>query len=249
MTNMGKNESKANGKNSHQAREIEKPLPLTISNANGEGGVTYPGEVIENMRYLLTRVGNKDRLPGCISMISAIREEGVTYLSLALAATIANDFVAKVCVVDLNWWWPSTSPLVSPFNPGLAAVIAGTADLDEVITPTGLRTLSLVPGGDLPRENRPVVARSQLINDTLRELSQRFDHLILDIPAILATHDSVPLASLGDACCLIVCQRATHMEDVRATLDELVHMKILGVVLNKVRYSTPKKFIKLITAR
>lgn len=244
---MGKNELKTKKKN--PARMIETPLPLTILAANGESGVTYPGEVIENMRYLLTRVGNKEQLPGSVAMVSALREEGVTYLSLALGATIANDLMAKVCVVDLNWWYPSTSPLVPPSNPGLAAVIAGEADLDEVITTTSLHKLALVPAGTLPRENRPVVARSQIINELLKKLGQRFDHLILDLPAILATNDSVPLALLSDACCLVIRQRATSMDDVRATLDELVNMKILGAVLNRVRYSTPKKLIKVITSR
>jgi Mrp family chromosome partitioning ATPase len=39
------------------------------------------------------------------------------------------------------------------------------------------------------------------------------------------------------------------VEDVKTTLDEMAHKKIVGVVLNKVRYSTPKKFIRAITAR
>lgn len=249
MTKAKKNTQLEIEKNDQQAWESDKPLPLTIKTLNGENSMTYPGEVVDNMRYLVTRIGNKEALPGCIAMISALREEGVTYLSLALGATIANDKVANVCVVDLNWWWPSKSPLISTDNPGLAAVIAGKADLNEVITATSLPLLSLVPAGSLPREDRPIVARGQLIKDLLQELRQRFDYLILDVPAILATHDSVQLASLGDACCLIIRQRATHLEDVKTTLDEMAHKKILGVVLNKVRYSTPQKFIRAITAR
>ena len=249
MTKVRKIKSMEGEKNDHPAWDADKPLPLTIRTANGESSVTYPGEVVDTMRYLLTRIGNKEALPGCIAMISALREEGVTYLSLAIAATIANDKVANVCVVDLNWWWPSTSPLISTDNPGLAAVIAGKANLNEVITATSLPLLSLVPAGSLTREDRPIVARGQMIKDQLQELRQRFDYLILDVPAILATHDSVQLASLGDACCLIIRQRATHVEDVKTTLDEMAHKKIVGVVLNKVRYSTPKKFVRAITAR
>jgi Mrp family chromosome partitioning ATPase len=249
MTTMATNEKKTKQKKPKLVRVIETPLPLTIASASGETGVTYPGEVIENMRYLLTRLGNKEQLPGCISMVSALREEGVTYLSLALGATIANDLMANVCVVDLNWWWPSTSSLVPSSTPGLAAAIANAVDLDEAVVPTGLRRLSLIPAGTISRESRPVIARSHDVVELLKKLRQRFDHLILDIPAILATNDSVPLASLGDACCLVIRQRATSMEDVRAALDELVHMKILGAVLNRVRYSTPKRLIKTITAR
>ncbi len=240
---MGIIEIKAKSKNKNLGREKDKLLPLNIPGPNDEPGITFPGAVIENMRYLLTRVGNKEPIPSSISMVSALREEGVTYLSLALAATIANDLMNKVCVVDLNWHWSSPSPLVDPAKPGLAGVITGKADLDEILVPTGLRNLWLAPAGFLPPGDRPVTARSQQLTNTLKKLGERFDHLIL------ATYDSVPLASRGVACCMIIRQRATSLDDVRAALDEIAHLKILGVVLNRVRYSTPKNLIKSITAR
>jgi Mrp family chromosome partitioning ATPase len=80
----------------------------------------------------------------------------------------------------------------------------------------------------------------------IEDLSKEFDHLILDIPAIRATNDAVPLASLGDACCLVIRQGVTTAEDVRLTLDEIDHLPILGVILNRVRLKTPRVILKFI---
>jgi Mrp family chromosome partitioning ATPase len=229
---------------------VPERLPsLTIRDANDAPAVSFPGELIENLRYMITRLGQRGELPTTLSMVAALRQEGVTSLSLALAATIANDLMARLCVVELNWWWPSTSPLVSPGNRGLAAVIANEAGLDEVIVSTGWPNLSLLPAGDMPRDNRPVVARSLALKDTLKELSQRFDYLILDIPAILATNDAIPLAALGSASCLVIRQGVTSVEDVRLALDDIAQLKILGTVLNRAKLSTPPRLVKLISTR
>ncbi len=231
-------------------RRVPEKLPsLTILDVNDAPAVSFPGEVIENLRYMITRLDQKGELPVSLSIVAALRQEGVTWLSQALAATIANDLMARLCVVELNWWWPSTSPLVPPDNPGLAAVIAREASLDDVIVSTGWPNLSLLPAGDMPRENRPVVARSLTLKDILKELSQRFDYLILDIPAILATNDAIPLAALGAACCLVIRQGVTSVEDVRLALDDIAHLKILGTVLNRVQLSTPARLVKLISTK
>ena len=70
----------------------------------------------------------------------------------------------------------------------------------------------------------------------------------MDIPAILATNDAVPLASLGSACCLVIRQGVTWMEDVKLALDEIDHLSIMGVVMNKFKLNTPSFLVKLFSA-
>jgi Mrp family chromosome partitioning ATPase len=106
--------------------------------------------------------------------------------------------------------------------------------------------MALVPAGELPIERRPVIARSQVLLQIMEQLSKEFDHLILDVPAVRATTDAVPLASLGDACCLVIRQGVTNAEDVRLALDEIDHLPILGVILNQVMLKTPKAILKFI---
>ena len=128
-------------------------------------------------------------------------------------------------------------------------MLSGDATLGDVLVHTGWPNLYFLPAGKVAKQDRPALARSQALRTLLSELTHNYDHLILDIPAVLATADAVPLASLGTACCLVVRQGVTWVEDVKLALDEIGHLPILGVVMNKVKLTTPSLFIKLITNR
>src|SRR5262245_48328886 len=73
---------------------------LTLRTADGAPLYTFPGEVINSMRHMETTVMYKGALPARIAMVAALREEGVTYTTLALATTLAYDLAARICVVE-----------------------------------------------------------------------------------------------------------------------------------------------------
>lgn len=205
---------------------------------------TFPEDVILDLRRMVTRIDRVDGLPARLALISALPGEGVTYISRALAATISNDMDRSVCIVELNWWSPSS--FVEPVNGGLAAVLKGESSLDEEIVDLGWNKLSVLPSGDIGRLDRPIMARSKNLKETIFKLGERFDHLIMDVPAIRLTSDAVPIASLGNACCVIIQQGVTTIEDVKRSLDEIDHLSILGVVLNQVKINTPQKLMNLV---
>ena len=91
------------------------------------------------------------------------------------------------------------------------------------------------------------MAHSQALKLLIDELGQRFNYLILDVPAILATNDAVPLASLGSACCLVVRQGETPINDVQLALDEIDHLSVLGAVLNRVKFIMPPGLVRLVS--
>jgi MinD-like ATPase involved in chromosome partitioning or flagellar assembly len=122
---------------------------------------------------------------------------------------------------------------------GLAAVLLGNATLDEALVQTALPNLMLLPAGDLPPNQRPAIARHDTLKACIKQLSRRFDHILLDVPAILGTSDAIALASLSTACCVVVRQGVTPISYVRRALDDVKHLSILGVVLNQARMSLP----------
>lgn len=63
------------------------------------------------LRYWLARaeVPGADRLPGCLAVTSALKGEGVSYVSRSLAAVLAYDGDASVALVDLNWKLPAAA--------------------------------------------------------------------------------------------------------------------------------------------
>jgi Mrp family chromosome partitioning ATPase len=227
--------------------ELDTSMSLYLTTEAGQLIWSFPGEVIENLRSMVTRIGKNGNFPASLALMSALRGEGVTYLTQALATILAHDLSARVCLVDLNWWRPSSIPWVAPENPGIAGVLAGKADLNDVIIPTGWKNLALLPAGKLARQERPVWSRSQELKMLFDKLRNHYDTLILDVPAILETNDSVPLSALASACCLVVRQGETHINDVQQALDEIDHLNILGVVMNCGRIATPVELFKLIS--
>ncbi|MCA9925602.1 MAG: hypothetical protein KC421_24695, partial [Anaerolineales bacterium] len=69
---------------------------------------------------------------------------------------------------------------------------------------------------------------------------------LLDIPALLATSDAIPLASLSSGSCLVIKQGVTSIENVRLALDDIAHLNMLGVILNQAVIKTPKLFLRFI---
>ncbi len=221
---------------------------LSVPTVDGIELFSIPGEVVESLRQLGSRLGRAGELPRRLALVAALRGEGVTYLSRALAATIAYDTSASVCWVDLNWWWSSPFPECDTHSKGLADVISKEITIEEAVCSTGWPNLAYLPAGTLAPESRPVVARSKDLKRAIDYLGRQYDHLILDIPAVLATSDAVHLANLGTTCCLVILHGVTFIEDTRRALDEIEHLPVMGTALNQVYYKTPRQIVQLLNS-
>ncbi|MDJ0752685.1 MAG: hypothetical protein QNJ45_04150 [Ardenticatenaceae bacterium] len=227
-----------------KSRVTEIQAPLTLQTSDGTLKIEFIPEIVGQIRQMISRIESRDLLVKRMGYLAAVREEGVTYLSLATGTTMANDLNADVCVVDFNWWWPS--PVSQIGYEGLGSVLMGQRELNDVLVTTNHPNLVLLPSGFLPIEERPSAARSDRLSRVLSELDERFDHLILDIPAILAVSEAVPLAVHADACCLVVHQGVTSSNNVRRALDEVQHIDMLGVVMNQVKTHIPKGILQIL---
>jgi Mrp family chromosome partitioning ATPase len=220
--------------------------PLLLFTQDGISFVKIPPELVNSIRYLVTRLIYKESLPSKISFVSSLRQEGVTYISRAFAAILANDFDVSVCLVELNWEWPDQTFRESEAKGGLADVLQQQATVQDVIIKTTYPNLDIIASGKLPLSDRPRWARSVQISEVINDLSNQYDHLIFDIPAILATNDSIPLASLADTCCLVINQGVTPLESTRQALGAISHLPVAGVVMNNVKVHTPSWIYKYI---
>ncbi len=221
--------------------------PLKLESADGAALIEFPSVAVQNFRHMITRLANVSQLPARLTVLATYPEEGVTYTSLALAATLAHDWRARVCVVELNWHRPGLLKLTPGLaSPGLAAVIAGDTPLADAFVRTSLDGLALLPAGEMLFGRRTTVARSAELKQLIAELGSQFDRLVLDIPAIKMTSDAIPLAALGDAACLVIRQGVTPAPDVKRALDDVGNLPMLGVVLNRVRVQTPRAILNLI---
>jgi Mrp family chromosome partitioning ATPase len=224
---------------------MEKRAPLELTTADGQTLCVYQPEVIDSLRNMASRLTYPGRLPSSLGFTSALGQEGVTFLSRAWGLTIANDLQIKVCVVELNWWRPETVLANIRSSPGLAAMKSGTS-MSEVMISTNCPNLTLIPAGELNVVERPVWSRSDALISLIADLGQQFDHLVLDIPAIHATTEALPLAALADKISLVVHQGVTPVESLRLALDRIRQMPVAGVVLNRYRTVVPGWMLNLI---
>ena len=126
------------------------------------------------------------------------------------------------------------------FQPGITDILYSNASLDEALMKTTNPFLDmLLPGGVDPRQ-RPILSRDTELAKLLEILDERYDHLLLDIPAIKSTSDSIALASLGSSCCIVVRHGTTSSNVVGQVLSEVEHIPIMGVLMNRVNSRTPK---------
>jgi len=223
---------------------IVDPEPLIVSSKSNGVLATYRFDVVEALRYLLARATRREPLPRRLSLMSPLRQEGVTHLSRGLAATLAYDLRATVCAVELNWWWPSSLP--GGPQPGLAGVLSGQLALEEALLCTADPCLAWLPAGNLDPSQRSPFARSQALQEIMADLSRQFDYLILDIPAIRATSDALPLASLGLAGCLVVSQGGASVSTAQRVLEEIAPLPMLGVLMNRMNLKTPHFVLQFI---
>ena len=75
---------------------------------------------------------------------------------------------------------------------------------DEVLVETVTENLWFMPAGTVELAGRPALAKDPRLATALDDLERQFDHLIFDLPAVLATSDAIALARFADVYALVV---------------------------------------------
>jgi Mrp family chromosome partitioning ATPase len=209
-----------------------------------EGGTLVhfaPARVTESLRYMVGRLRlvEGEDLPERLGVTSAISGEGVTFVTRTLGMVLANDAGKRVCLVDLNWWSPANWPSEAD-QMGVADVLRDGCAVERTIIETAFPNLFVLPAGMAAPVERPALARSHDLEKMLVELSEDFDHVLIDLPAVYATSESLTLAENCGRVMVVVGQGLTPDSQVKGALDELRGISVLGVILNRSRTKVPR---------
>ncbi len=225
---------------------------LAILDVDGNRIHVTPTRVASALRYFLARVElhSPEGLPYRLALTAALVGEGVSFVTRSLAAVIAYDTEASVVVVDLNWRQPKPAAAdgsAPPDRPlAMADVVERDVPIADVIVPTANPRLSLISAGELPVARRPSVAAGKALGEALDELQEKFDHLLLDLPPVLATSEAMNLSQLADSYVLVVRQGSTSDGQVEAALEEMQGADVLGVILNRFESHIPRRLRRLV---
>lgn len=208
---------------------------LVLMDAAGNPVQVIPAEVGEAVRLMVARTRLVDGIdiPPRLGLIAALSGEGTTTMARSLAVVLSNDLSRQVCLVELNWW--SLPPWTNPeeVRGGIAEIIATGARLDAVLVETGNPGLTLLPAGATALSERPLLANSFDLDTILQELGERFDHVLIDLPALGSTSDALTLAERAGSLVLVTRQGATATADIEGALDQMRGLPVMGAILNR----------------
>lgn len=188
------------------------------------------------LRTLKSTRSSDGRNARIIMVTSAKPGEGKTFISLNLAASLANSGTRPVVLIDVDGKVFSISKLLGQTDsPGIRMLAAEPTRLPaSVLVPTAVKRLSLLPYGPLPAE-MPGIPPGQLVTAALLRLAAALpDHLfVLDTPPCLSTSDPGALAPIVGQVLMVVEAERTQRNEVEAALDMVEACPTLQLVLNR----------------
>jgi polysaccharide biosynthesis transport protein len=190
----------------------------------------------EALRALYTTVmhSRERSLPQVLLVVSAYAGEGKTTIASNLAIALAGR--GPTCLADADLRRAGVSRTFGlERRRGLADLLAGSADLEDVIAPVpGVRDLSIVPSGTAERNPGELMAGGS-IGRAVSALRERFHFVVFDSPPILPYAEGRVLSTLVDGLIVVVrYSRTTRVAITRSVevLSEIHAAPILEVVLN-----------------
>jgi capsular exopolysaccharide synthesis family protein len=193
--------------------------------------------ISESYRALRTNIdySSFDNQIQVIALTSAGPGEGKSTTASNLAVTYAQS-EKKVLLIDADLRKPTMHNTFFISNRhGLSNLIAGQYTPEEIIKETHVENLFLLPSGPIPPNPSEMLA-SKRMEQTLNQLRDLYDFIIIDTPPTLAVTDSQIVASKCDGIILVIDYGKVKREMAMKAKANLEHVKarILGVVLNNI---------------
>jgi capsular exopolysaccharide synthesis family protein len=183
--------------------------------------LSYSSQKKVNRVYLVTSAGPK---------------EGKTTITINVATVMAYSGTRTV-LIDSDLRKPRIHKSFDLNNSrGLTNLIIGDATVDDVVQPTNVENLYVLPSGPIPPNPSELLGRERM-TEILDELRTRFDRVLLDTPPIGAVTDAAVLGRIVDSVILVVHAGKTRKKLIERGLEQLsqIDVDVSGIVLNNLR--------------
>jgi protein-tyrosine kinase len=187
------------------------------------------------IRHALEADQTGDILKRTLMVASALPGDGKTFTTLNLAMSLALELDLRVLLIDADT--PKrhlTQTLELDREPGLLDVIAGTrAKVEELILPTEMPRLDILPIGTRSENSTELVASARMAETVMRLAGlYRRGIVLFDSPPILLTNEARSLATILGQIVLVVRAGATPQRAVKDAVDALGENRRVSIVLN-----------------
>ena len=171
-----------------------------------------------------------------IMIASAMPGEGKTFTALNLALSLALEKDVKVLLVDADVAKPQLSQVLGLGQaPGLLDALRDeTADVETMIRPTDVPTLSFLPAGVGVEDATELLSSSRM--ERLAALLGERDSMrlvVLDSPPLLQTTESAALVRVAGQIVMVVRAESTPQPVVLEALQMITGHPAVSLVLNQ----------------
>lgn len=213
-------------------RKIQLPSPEDrpfVTNEQVSKGLA--GEAYRGLR---TRLMRQQACNGVKSVVlsSTLPTEGKTLTTMNLALSFASLYEHSVLAVDADMRTCGLMEMMGgPAGPGLAEMLSGMAQYEEVVVSTNVPNFYAVPAGRLSSSAPELFAGSHW-KEFISKASEVFKIILIDAPSVLPLADFELIASACDGVLMVVRAQQTKRELLRQVSAQLDSNKLLGVVYN-----------------
>jgi len=199
----------------------------------------YPNSSIaEAFRLLRSRMQflTKEATSPVILTTSSMPEDGKTFTSINVAS-VYSLLGKRTVLVGFDLRKPK---IFQDFNlnndRGVSTWLIGQDKLRDIIQKTSYENLYVISAGPVPPNPSELTALDKT-EELLKELKKEFDYIIIDSSPIGIVSDTFHLASLADACLLVVRPGKTLRDMFEKTIKEiyLSGMRSASLVINDIQ--------------
>ena len=170
-----------------------------------------------------------------VAVISPDSGDGKSYCAANLAVALAQLGGARTLLVDADMRTPRQHTLFGLDNrAGLSGILSGRSDSQVIQQVAGVGNLFVLPVGITPPNPLELVERPAF-GLLLRELTAKFDHVIVDTPAAVRGADAGVIAARCGAALLVArrhSSRLAALQDLLASFSGST-TRVCGVVYNE----------------
>ncbi len=191
----------------------------------------------EAYRILRTNVefNRKESDAKVMTLVSGGPGEGKSTTLVNLAYTFAQSGM-KTLVVDADLRRPRQHSIFGVSNSkGLTDYLSKGVPISELVLPTKIENLQLVPSGKLP-PGAIAMLNSRRMVTLITELKESYDMVLIDAPPILGVSDSAVIARAVDLTVIVIQHRRFPRSMLMRVKNAVINSggHLLGAVLNNV---------------
>jgi len=183
---------------------------------------------------VLMNVFNVDEPKRALAVVSPASGDGKTFFSANLAVTLAQAG-GRTLLVDADLRGPRVHEVFNIENKtGLSSVLAGRVDSQVIQEVAGVPNLFVMPVGITPPNPLELIER-RAFDMLMRELVLKFDHVIVDTPAVVYGSDAQVIAARCGAVLIVARKdesRVGALQQLVASLSPST-ARMVGVILNE----------------